>query len=631
MKLQGKETNGVPSIQSRLLNLYFMRTALSFQNFVTELTNEIQNFLQADFAAFYLLDEGEGDYCLVSTTSENHKFPERINTTETGDPCRLLSSHYVIARYKARPLVLPLGPKTRRLGYIMLQQSPYTRRSRGELITIASEVTKYLVKAESYYTAHDEKKKYELLYNITSKIHSSIDMDGVLKEVISTLRKVHPEYHYYLSLSQNHNASHDLPVRELSYEGGNSNRASTRAYLTGEWQVEVRTKEKQSYLYAPLKGKQGVYGVLQIVAPSYLFFAKKDIELFVQIANTAGNALENARLYQHSRELVNDLQLINETAHKLSSNMRLTEKITYMTSQISDFCKADEVGFLSFHQQQSNKYSVLKGSTAFFNNLSGESRDVISKIDQFVLVEKEPVFIGDLRTRIHSEVDFPYKSVMAVPMIDHEQLNGLTIVLHREPYFFSFESFKLLQSLVHHSTLAFANAMLREELEKTVITDYLTKLHSRNHLEECVIRHLELDQQGSFFLFDIDNFKQINDSFGHQTGDEVIKQVSDVMKQEVGINGLAARWGGEELAIYMPGFMHEEALLLAESIRGRVAHMTEPLVTVSCGICSWIDESKPSAKSLVQQADKALYRAKKSGKNQICSAPVQEHERTAPK
>ncbi|UOK57263.1 GGDEF domain-containing protein [Bacillus sp. OVS6] len=166
--------------------------------------------------------------------------------------------------------------------------------------------------------------------------------------------------------------------------------------------------------------------------------------------------------------------------------------------------------------------------------------------------------MGEVRVNESSE----FSSLIAIPMIQSEQLKGFAIVLHSDSYFFTFEMFKLLQSLIHHSTLALMNSMLREELEQLVKTDHLTKLHSRNFLDESVQSSLEKDRQGTFILMDIDNFKQINDTYGHQVGDEVLIQVAKIMKNSIGEYDIGARWGGEELAVYLPqGILQQESLL----------------------------------------------------------------------
>src|SRR5699024_6030326 len=99
------------------------------------------------------------------------------------------------------------------------------------------------------------------------------------------------------------------------------------------------------------------------------------------------------------------------------------------------------------------------------------------------------------------------------------------IILHNEQSYFTFVRFKLVQSLIQQSTISLLNCMLREELEQAVITDYLTTLYSRSFLDKKIGQHLEWDDSGVLILFDIDDFKNINDLYGHYIGDEVIIQV----------------------------------------------------------------------------------------------------------
>jgi diguanylate cyclase (GGDEF)-like protein len=197
------------------------------------------------------------------------------------------------------------------------------------------------------------------------------------------------------------------------------------------------------------------------------------------------------------------------------------------------------------------------------------------------------------------------------------QLKGIAIVMHQKPYFFSFETFKLLQSLIHHSTLAFTNSMLREELEKMIITDHLTKLHSRNYLDEKINRSMKEDEQGTFILIDIDDFKRVNDTFGHQVGDEVLIQVANLIKGNIRENDVGARWGGEELAIYLPMVSLSAGEAIAKRLVEKVDEHSNPHVTVSCGISYWNKDHTDTYNYLFKRADEALYVAKRTGKNKV--------------
>ena len=187
--------------------------------------------------------------------------------------------------------------------------------------------------------------------------------------------------------------------------------------------------------------------------------------------------------------------------------------------------------------------------------------------------------------------------------------------MNHEPYAFSFETFKLFLSLVHHSTLAFTNTILREELEKMVVTDHLTKLYSRNYLDEKIQESMQVDAGGTFILIDIDDFKSVNDTYGHQIGDEVIIQVANIIKANIRGTDIGSRWGGEELAVYLPRIDVETGIRIAERLVKKVRESSKPSITISCGISNWKKEEIDSYQSLFKRADKALYLAKNTGKD----------------
>lgn len=203
-------------------------------------------------------------------------------------------------------------------------------------------------------------------------------------------------------------------------------------------------------------------------------------------------------------------------------------------------------------------------------------------------------------------------------MIVEEDIIGFSIVLHKEPYFFSFDSFKLMQSLIHHSSLAISNSVLREQLREMVDRDHLTKLYARSYSDAYVEKAIQKDDSGMFLLIDIDNFKKVNDTYGHQVGDDVIVQIAKRLQSEIGKRGICSRWGGEELAIYIPNISEREAIEISDGIVQMVPNVTNPSVTVSAGMITWHKSSRPDFKNMFLQADIALYHAKRNGKNRLC-------------
>ncbi len=130
--------------------------------------------------------------------------------------------------------------------------------------------------------------------------------------------------------------------------------------------------------------------------------------------------------------------------------------------------------------------------------------------------------------------------------------------------------------------------------------------------------HIREDAQGGFILIDVDDFKKVNDTYGHNTGDYLLIQVANLIKDLLGPSDVAARWGGEELAIYLPHASYEQTIMKAERIVQSVAGSTRPAVTVSCGVSTWTAADRPAVHNLFSRADRKLYDAKRLGKNRYC-------------
>ncbi|WP_034765744.1 sensor domain-containing diguanylate cyclase [Rossellomorea vietnamensis] len=463
----------------------------------------------------------------------------------------------------------------------------------------------FLQHTDGIQTVLEDERRYRELFKVTEIFHSTRDVHTLLVQVIETLKQVFPIDEFRLLLSNDRYDFGELPIKNFDFE--RANESAMQAFVNGS----IESCE-EDILYAPLKGKQGIYGVLEVKSVSRDFTDQK-IEFIRLLAYTAGSALENAKLYEQSKRLITDLQLINETSHQLNLNLRLSETVLFLKKQIKRSFQASAIGFVLL---QKGEYTILDESSPVFSEEIG--RSYISYVKKRIEEERDSIFLGDVSDRFEEANAFP--SLMAAPMVQNEALIGFCVVLHKEPYMFSFDMYKLLQSFIHHSTLAITNATLREKLEHMVITDHMTKLFARNYLDDEMESSMNQDELGTLLLIDIDDFKSINDNYGHQIGDEVIIEVSNLIKGIVGHHGFVARWGGEELAAYLPSLSLEKGMEIAERIIKEVPLKTDPSVTLSCGLSIWRaddDHCPKSVKELVKKADEALYLAKNNGKNQV--------------
>jgi len=185
----------------------------------------------------------------------------------------------------------------------------------------------------------------------------------------------------------------------------------------------------------------------------------------------------------------------------------------------------------------------------------------------------------------------------------------------------------------HEQELLEVSRQLEEEnqnLRRLSFLDGLTGIANRRHFDEILLnewnRALRDARPLSLIILDIDFFKNYNDTYGHQTGDDCLKQVAGFLSSSLKRPGdLAARYGGEEFAAILPNTNIEGATVIAEVLRSgiealRIPHASSPVsayVTVSAGVASTVPGRNGSPEFLVTTADKALYQAKQGGRNRV--------------
>lgn len=578
-----------------------------YNTFLPALTERLKKVYSLMFASIYVYNEWMSAY---ERFDNEERLPLHFHSPYVDE--KTFQVKWNDRNHNIRLKFIPIEPEKGPDGFLVIsdnEQNSLPESCEHTLQEMLIGVCNYL---NVYEQNLRDKEKSDFLFNCASRFYTINRKSKILKEIIRSLQKLYPDCSYFLLLSQDNEADKTLPIKMMAYSDDATKRASKQAFLSGEVQIENRLQGKNICVYAPLRGKQGIYGVLQIITPdSMTRFPETELDFITKFADTAGQAIENVSLYQYAKHLANDLKLINETTHQLNLNLKLSEITKLVSKQMIHTCKAKEIGFIYFNDKKSS-FDILTGSTSFFYTEGGKAFSAYLRME--MENQDEPILQGDY---LEQDKTFPYRSIMIIPMIQSGIIYGVITLLHEKSYFFSFEQFKLMESLVQHSTLALSNAMLKGELEKTIITDYLTKLYSRNHLDDTISLHMQEGAKGAFILFDIDDFKQINDLYGHTIGDKVIVQAAGIIKNNIRSTDVAARWGGEELAVYLPEATLQEGVDLANDISHQVSKNTDPVITFSSGVSSWTIEKSDSVGELFARADKALYDAKGSGKNRV--------------
>lgn len=219
---------------------------------------------------------------------------------------------------------------------------------------------------------------------------------------------------------------------------------------------------------------------------------------------------------------------------------------------------------------------------------------------------------------------------LCIPLVSQGEVIGLLYVTGPPSSHPVFPDRNLLTSIVEQIALAVSNVVLRETLRLQSIVDPLTGMFNRRYMDEALKRELMRAERKksplALIVLDLDHFKKINDTYGHEAGDYVLTSVARQVIANIRDSDLACRFGGEEIVLIMPECDQATAIQRAEKIRASimsldlryVGNATEP-ITASFGVAQFPENGR-DANSLIQAADQAMYRAKEAGRNRIMLA-----------
>lgn len=243
----------------------------------------------------------------------------------------------------------------------------------------------------------------------------------------------------------------------------------------------------------------------------------------------------------------------------------------------------------------------------YFRNLEN-NEEVLSKII------KEP----------KNNKELQFKSQIIVPLLNRDKVIGILSAKRYETNAYEFRDLNTLKILGSYVAIALVNAKLFKQVKYTAAHDALTKVLNRREIlrKGEALYQKALEQKGllGIIMIDVDEFKQINDTYGHYAGDQVLKNISEILKHSVRQNDLVGRYGGEEFLVVLPDIGIREVKKIAERIRINVKEklkFNEAIkTTVSLGITQMNLEIKYFEEA-VKRADQALYQAKETGKNKV--------------
>lgn len=336
-----------------------------------------------------------------------------------------------------------------------------------------------------------------------------------------------------------------------------------------------------------------------------------------------------ARLSRASHELqerVHDLEILNATARRFSASLQLEELVEAVARETTKAIPEAEVVALVHRRAGRDSEFVVDGFERATERFFRHALEPGAGATGWVMKHGTSRRIDDLADADVATDAQGVRSWLGVPLFMYGDCEGVVAVQSTRIAAFKPEHQRLLESLALQIAAALQNAHLYE----LAMVDGLTGLFVRRYFDARIDEEIERSRRYatpfSVVMMDVDDFKKLNDTYGHLVGDRVLRAIANVVKEQMRGVDTAARYGGEEIAMILPRTEMVGAYTLAERIREAIAELRittdeDPpralAVTASLGISAYPESKAASGEDLVRRADRALYRAKKTGKNRV--------------
>ncbi|MDA8156964.1 MAG: sensor domain-containing diguanylate cyclase [Actinomycetota bacterium] len=376
----------------------------------------------------------------------------------------------------------------------------------------------------------------------------------------------------------------------------------------------------------PLRDGKIVTGILSASSAQANAFAGREEQMEAWAA-LFSSALKRQRVHGEMERNLAGFEVLKDESHKLIGALGPSEIASGAVAALRRIAHLGTALFLrdgqGFRLAASAGIRAPEKERAHFENLKG------SLVESTLRGGADPIYLSDLSKYTLPPLPFdtgPVRSVLFQPLAYEDEVLGVAAMLSPETNSLSVHQVELVKMFAGQLAVSLSRAMLHEKLQRLALTDGLTGLYNHRHFQEKLageFKRLERYQGPvSLLLIDIDFFKKINDTYGHPAGDAVLKGVAGVIKNELRESDFAARYGGEEFAALLLDSGRKMAAQAGERLRAAVAGTVfkagdkDIKITISIGAASFPSDAN-SREALIELSDKALYKAKHNGRNQV--------------
>jgi diguanylate cyclase (GGDEF)-like protein len=426
-----------------------------------------------------------------------------------------------------------------------------------------------------------------------------------------------------------------IPFLTLLLVAMNYGLAGVSLWLQGREAAEVRGSLFRHGILAECLQIPLSMAVVQVYDPQDPFNLVLLGTTFLLI-NAVFRGLTRARDSLHRR--VSELTTLNELGRAMASTLQLEELLsTTARSTLRDMERASALTVGLWAQKDGGyRFRVwARGAESPEDRMVPRGEGV----DGWVLQNKATLLVEDLWeegqifSALPQDRDSQVRSWLGVPLVVYDESIGVLSVQSAEPRAFGEDDRRLLEAIGQQAAVAIENARLYELATVDGLTGLYVRRYFDQRLEEEWMRSARYHTAFAVVLFDLDDFKCVNDRFGHQAGDRLLRESAQVLRRKMRAVDIPARYGGEEFALLLPRTSSADAAIVANRIRTDLAEHRlsvdgrEIGVTASIGVAAYPECGDVDAIEVLHRADLALYQAKESGKNRVCVYRPEERSR----
>jgi eukaryotic-like serine/threonine-protein kinase len=391
------------------------------------------------------------------------------------------------------------------------------------------------------------------------------------------------------------------------------------AALASIARIDASKVSCRSGIAAPLVHQGRVVGAVSACSTVPDAYTDDDLALLQGIADVAAIAIDNALQFAEIERRRKEAERIEEIGRVLTSERDPEEVLGRVVAAVLDILDVDGTAVWQRFGTEGGSGRITDSGGEICIP-AGTRWELDDELFDRLIRDRRPAVIDDIAaSRLipdHLREFLTGGSGIAVPITVDDEVVGALASGSRQPRWFGTEETAVLLRLARQASVALENARLHESLRALSLTDPLTALPNRRRLQLHLEQEVAAARRGrplAVVVFDIDNFKHINDTKGHLTGDDILRAFADVLVDENRAMNLVGRYGGDEFVSVLSDSDEAGAKQYLERVRARVARdpgLAPHEMSVSMGVARFDPETMRTVDELIRAADDDMYRAK---------------------